>query len=159
MRDDMNGFRARLREAWIRRATRMISLQPITPSIIRDAGEYRDPEWEARERAYHEKSVINLNSLIRKYNVVAPPSARSPVTSVESELAGCYRDCAPLIRQELERRAQAGYGAATYKVKQGSADGPTGKTAPEQSAVRETMLSAFRRLVREVIGKKEVKSI
>lgn len=50
MRGELDGFRARLRQAWIRRATRILSLQPITPSVIAAAGDFRDKEWEERER-------------------------------------------------------------------------------------------------------------
>lgn len=154
MRDDVNAFRLRLRQAWLRRATRMLSLQPLTPSIIAQSGDYRDPEWEARERDYHEISVRNLNSLIRKYNVVAPPTARAPVTSVEIELAACYRECASLLKQELEKRALEGPGAVRVtSATGGPRRGPKGRTEEEQDAVKETMLSAFRRFVKETFSR------
>lgn len=155
MRDDQNAFRLRLRQAWTRRAIRMLSLQPLTPSVIESSGEYRDPEWEERERGYHEKSVANLNSLIRKYNVVAPPSARAPVTSVELELKACFEECAALIKTELEKRAKEGPGAARQlSAKGGPKSGPKGRTEEEQDAVKETMLSAFRRFVKDTFSSK-----
>jgi DnaJ family protein C protein 28 len=155
MRDEMNGFRARLRETWIRRATRMLSLQPITPSVIGECGEYRDSEWTARERGYHDTAVKNINNLIRKYNIVAPPTARALFTTVELELAACYKDCQPLIKEELERRVRAGMGTPRGAgVIQGPLRGPKGRIEAEEGAVKESMLSAFRRFVREVVGSK-----
>lgn len=131
----------------------MLSLQPLTPSVIESSKDFRDPEWEARERGYHEKSVTNLNSLIRKYNVVAPPSARAPVTTVASELKLCYNECAALIKQELEKRAKEGPGSARpVLAKGGPTSGPKGRTEEEQDAVKETMLSAFRRFVKETFS-------
>ena len=156
MRDDLQSFRARLRAAWIRRATRMISLQPITPSVIADCGDFRDPEWEAREEGYHERTVAELNNLIRRYNIVAPASVRANLTTPEAELKACYRDCEGLIREELQRRVKMGLEPPVqHKLKLGKEDGPKGKTAEEEAAVRETMLSAFRRLVKEVFAKKQ----
>lgn len=153
MTDDVNAFRLRLRQAWIRRAIRMLSLQPLTPSVIANSGAYRDKEWEERERGYHDASVKNLNSLIRKYNVVAPPTVRASVTSVETELASCYRECAALIKQELEKRAKEGAPAPRpLTASMGTKSGPKGRTEAEQDAVRETMLSAFRRFVKETFS-------
>lgn len=155
MADEVNTFRARLRGAWIRRATRIISLHPLTPKIIEASQNFRDPEWARRERGFHEASVNAINSLIRKYNMVAPSSVRKAITNIEDELSYCYRDCASLIREELERRVKAGLGggARAHEVKL-AGEAPKGKLMPEQEAVRETMMSAFRRLVREVVGSK-----
>lgn len=153
MREVQNAFRLRLRQAWLRRATRMLSLQPLTPRIIAESGNYRDSEWETRERSYHDISVKNINDVIRKYNVVAPPSARASVTTVELELAACYRECASLLKAELEKRALEGPGAVRLtSASQDIRSGPKGRTESEQDAVRETMLSAFRRFVKDTFG-------
>lgn len=133
----------------------MLSLQPLTPSIINASADYRDPEWEARERSYHDISVKNLNENIRKYNVVAPPSTRVPITSVKIELEACYRETASLLKAELEKRALEGPGVARLtNATQGIKSGPKGKTEKEQDAVRESMLSAFRRFVKDSFGSK-----
>lgn len=154
MRDDLNGFRARLRASWIRRATRSLCLQPVTPSVIAGASEYRDIEWEKRELGYHQRTVDAVNQLIRRYNVVAPPAVRAGLVSVESELDGCYRDCGALIKEELERRVKAGLAGPEWQPTSLPGAVINGKTGQEEAAVRETMLSAFRRLVREVLAKK-----
>lgn len=153
MRDDLNGFRARLRASWIRRATRTLCLQPVTPAVIASAHEYRDVEWEKRELGYHERTVDAVNQLIRRYNVVAPPSVRAGLVSVASELDGCYRDCGPLIKEELERRVKAGLASPEWQPTSLPGREVRGKSGPEEPAVRETMLSAFRRLVRETFAK------
>lgn len=153
MRDDLNGFRARLRSAWIRRATRSLCLQPVTPAVIASAHDYRDAEWEKRELGYHERTVDAVNQLIRRYNVVAPPAVRAGLVSVQSELDGCYRDCGPLIKEELERRVKAGLAGPEWQPVDLGGGLVRGKSGPEEPAVRETMLSAFRRLVREVFAK------
>lgn len=103
---------------------------------------------------------MNLNSLIRKYNMVAPSPVRMGVTSVETELAGCYRDCSSLIKEELQRRVKAGLVPTRLDVKY-AREGMDikGKTAKEEAAVKETMLSAFRRLVREVFAKEKQGSL
>lgn len=155
LRIELDGFRARLRGSWIRRATRILCLQPITPSVILGVPEFRDSEWEAREAAYHNRSIEDMNLLVRKYNIVAPQTIRMSLLSLDSELRSCFKDCQATITAELERRVQAGLSnvqAANYKVKQGPQGDLEGKTMQEEKAVKETMLSAFRRLVREVIG-------
>jgi hypothetical protein len=73
---------------------------------------------------------------------------------VESELDGCYRDCGALIKEELERRVKAGLAGPEWQPTSLPGAVINGKTGQEEAAVRETMLSAFRRLVREVLAKK-----
>lgn len=152
VREETQVFRARLRESWVRRALRMISLGPITPAVIEQAGDFRDKEWEARERSYWDVSLKNVNELVRKYNIVAPASVRMPLLTVELELLGAYRDCTPILQDELQRRVKAGLGSSTLQIKQGPKGDLVGKLAAgEEPAVKETMLSAMRRLVRDLV--------
>lgn len=38
--------------------------------------EFRDAAWVLSQRAYHEESLHQLNQIVRRYNHIAPPSAR-----------------------------------------------------------------------------------
>jgi hypothetical protein len=66
---------------------------------------FRDAAWEAREQAYLELSVANLNTLTRSYNLMAPELARKPYFSLERELAGCFADVAPQVAGAIKERA------------------------------------------------------
>ena len=50
----------------------------------------RDSDWETRERAYHDTAIEEINSLVRKYNGMAPYSVRKPyymrVAELENDL-------------------------------------------------------------------------
>lgn len=134
----LSNFRAELRSNWVRRATRMRSLDAITKSVLAEVrGGWRDVEWEAKERfvvsscssqstpvtdaiharSYHKASVTALNNLLRRYNVIAPYHVRRAQTSLEHELASCVRDSAEIIASELYARLHG--------------------TAPEQLEVKE----------------------
>ena len=57
--------------------------------------------------SYLKLAVENLNSLTRSYNLMAPELAKKPYFSLERELAACYADVAPLVAEEIRRRALA----------------------------------------------------
>ncbi|KAG2073545.1 hypothetical protein BDR04DRAFT_1010276 [Suillus decipiens] len=105
----VNSFRDVLRQSWTRRAIRTLTmLQPaaMLPSLsLGNATSLRDREWEERERSYHDTAVAELNSLVRKYNALAPYSVRRPYYSREAELAKAYQDCGDdILRGISERR-------------------------------------------------------
>ncbi|KAG2369750.1 hypothetical protein BDR07DRAFT_1267006 [Suillus spraguei] len=105
----VNSFRNVLRQSWTRRAIRTLTmLQPaaMLPSLsLGKATSLRDREWEERERSYHDTAVAELNSLVRKYNALAPYSVRRPYHSREAELAKAYQDCGDdILRGISERR-------------------------------------------------------
>lgn len=85
-------------------------LQPVTmlPSLsLGSVTSLRDREWEGRERSYHDTAVAELNSLVRKYNALAPYSVRRPYYSREAELAKAYQDCGDdILRGISERRRE-----------------------------------------------------
>lgn len=65
----------------------------------------RDPEWVERERSYHEVAVAELNSLVRKYNGLAPYVVRRPYYySREVEIERMYEACAEDVIRELQER-------------------------------------------------------
>ncbi|KAI9434410.1 hypothetical protein F5148DRAFT_83597 [Russula earlei] len=70
----MASFRAVLKQTWVCRAVGMLTLsgRSLHGMSLADARALRDREWEARERAYHESALRELNLLVRKYNALAP---------------------------------------------------------------------------------------
>ncbi|KAG2152527.1 hypothetical protein BD769DRAFT_1624085 [Suillus cothurnatus] len=107
----VNSFRDVLRQSWTRRAIRTLTmLQPAAalPSLsLGSVTSLRDREWEERECSYHDTAVAELNSLVRKYNALAPYSVRRPYHSREAELAKAYQDCGDdILRGISERRRE-----------------------------------------------------
>ncbi|KAK0740357.1 hypothetical protein B0T18DRAFT_333017 [Schizothecium vesticola] len=68
---------------------------------------FRDPDWEAAEKAYMELAISNLNSITRSYNLMAPELAKKPYFSLQRELDSCFAEVAPLIANEIKQRAAA----------------------------------------------------
>lgn len=64
----------------------------------------RDAEWEARERAFHEKAIDEMNALVRKYNGLAPYAVRRAYHSRSAEVDKVYRDAAQDILHGLAAR-------------------------------------------------------
>ena len=99
-------FRATLRQSWVRRAVRMLTLtrsQLPSPSMAYVRA-LRDAEWETRERAYHDSALAEVNSLVRKYNALAPYAVRRAYYMREVELAKIYHESGEEIVQEIEGR-------------------------------------------------------
>jgi Domain of unknown function (DUF1992) len=65
----------------------------------------RDPEYLSIERSYHELQVKTINDLARSYNLQAPRLTQKPYLNLERELNSCYADVAPLLANEIHRRA------------------------------------------------------
>ncbi|KAH9973004.1 hypothetical protein BGW80DRAFT_1310992 [Lactifluus volemus] len=104
------GFRALLRQSWVRRAVRMLTLTSSSsrwssPSM-EDVCALRDREWEARERAYHEAALADVNALVRKYNALAPYAVRRAYYVRDVELRRTYEESGEEILQELRGRQQ-----------------------------------------------------
>ena len=78
-------------------------LPPLTLSYVRAL---RDAEWEERERAYHDTAVEELNSLVRKYNALAPYAVRRPYHVLQVELEKAYQECGEEILQGIAQRLQ-----------------------------------------------------
>ena len=102
-------------------------------------------------RSYHELGITSTNSLIRRYNVAAPYAVRKPVLVLERELQSCFSDSIPVIEAELLRILAGGSSRLAAKLPaQESKAGP--EAGEEQAEVKDSMWSAFRRLVRQVVG-------
>ena len=107
----LNSFRDVVRQSWTRRAIRMMTLsQPaaLLPRLTTsDVIAMRDAEWEARERAYHDTALEEVNSLVRKYNGLAPYAVRRPYYMLNVELERAYRDSADDILRGIAERVSA----------------------------------------------------
>lgn len=64
----------------------------------------RDAEWEGRERSYHDAAVGELNSLVRRYNGLAPHAVRRAYYTRTAELEKVYQDSAEDILQGIADR-------------------------------------------------------
>jgi len=67
-----------LKQAWVRCAVRMLILsrRPLRGLSPADIQALRDSDWEAREKAYHESALAEVNALLRKCNALAPYAVR-----------------------------------------------------------------------------------
>lgn len=101
-------FRSVLKQSWVRRAVRMLTLsrQPLREISQVDAQALRDREWEAREKAYHESALTEVNALVRKYNALAPYAVRRAYYVRDVELDRAYEEGAEDIIQELAKRSR-----------------------------------------------------
>ena len=79
--------------------------EPLTSNPNQTGVVFRDPAWEATERAFHQLSIKSLNSQTRSYNLMAPRTAQRPCYSLQRELKSCYADVAPLVGEEICARA------------------------------------------------------
>ncbi|KAI9447735.1 hypothetical protein H4582DRAFT_1841827 [Lactarius indigo] len=99
-------FRTALRRSWVRRAVRVLMLahpRLSSPSLA-DVRALRDGEWETREKAYHDSALVEVNSLVRKYNALAPYTVRKAYYVREVELANIYDQSAEEVLREIEQR-------------------------------------------------------
>lgn len=111
----VNAFRGALEESWVRTASRGISSSLYPPSTGKPSlpslgwiEKYRDRAWEEKELGYHNAAVGELNSLVRKYNGMAPYPVRRPPYSVDVERERVYKECAEKIMEVLRQRGKEG---------------------------------------------------
>ena len=108
-------FRDIMKQSWTRRAIRLLTAsQPASqlPQLtLVEISALRDAEWEARERAFHEHALDEVNAIVRKYNGLAPYAVRRAYYMRETELEKAYRDSAEdILRGLAERVANASNG-------------------------------------------------
>ncbi|KAI0313136.1 hypothetical protein OF83DRAFT_1086534 [Amylostereum chailletii] len=107
----LTSFRTVLRDSWTRRAIRMLTAQPRFDALsltLADVQAHRDPEWEARERAYHDTAVGELNALVRKYNGLAPYAVRRAYYVLGVELEKVYEESGADVLEGVMRRVESG---------------------------------------------------
>ncbi|KAI0796255.1 hypothetical protein BC629DRAFT_1698197 [Irpex lacteus] len=130
----LNSFRNALRDSWTRRAIRMLMLSrpaALLPKLsLADATSWRDTEWEAREKSYHDTALAEINSLVRKYNGMAPYAVRRAPYSLEAELSKVYQESGEDILRGLAERVNGSSGSTTRP----SADLDDEKTGAEGMA-------------------------
>ncbi|TFK43936.1 hypothetical protein BDQ12DRAFT_623193 [Crucibulum laeve] len=104
----ITSFREILYQSWVRRAVRLLTtefrpdqLQKLTKEDIRVV---RDPNWLQRESSYHETFISQVNSLVRKYNALAPYSVRRPYYLRTAEVDKMYEVCVEDIVSALAKR-------------------------------------------------------
>ncbi|SCZ92029.1 BZ3500_MvSof-1268-A1-R1_Chr5-3g08291 [Microbotryum saponariae] len=154
---NLSAFRNELRSAYTRRVTRMLSLpgnlsRSSVASVLNDS--HRDVEWEERERSYHLASIGSLNALTRRFNIVAPYTARRGLLDLERELEACRRYCKPWIADELVKRIE-GRSEMVLKGEEGGGKGlgrQEGGQVKDRGKVEERFWPALRRGVWELLG-------
>ncbi|GJE87408.1 DUF1992 domain-containing protein [Phanerochaete sordida] len=108
----LNNFRDVMRQSWTRRAIRMMTLeQPLSflsGLTIEKVLAFRDVQWEGRERAYHNAALEEVNSLVRKYNAMAPYAVRRGHYALDVELERAFKESAEDILAGIVERVQAG---------------------------------------------------
>lgn len=111
---------------------------------------FRDKEWEDRERGYHNTALEEVNSLVRKYNGMAPYAVRRGHYGLEAELDKAYRESAEDILTGIAERLKAG---PTGLPKNGAADWDD-ERAPSQTQVDFSWSPVrIRDVLREWLGK------
>ena len=108
----LNTFRDVIRQGWTRRAIRMLTISrppsALTSLTLEQISAFRDKEWEGRERAYHTTALEEVNSLVRKYNAMAPYAVRRGHYALEPELERAYRMSAEDILAGIAERVKTG---------------------------------------------------
>ncbi|KZT44281.1 hypothetical protein SISSUDRAFT_976541 [Sistotremastrum suecicum HHB10207 ss-3] len=137
MESSLQSLRLMLRSSWIRRTVRMLTLTGDAAHnwTIEELKHHRDPEWEQRELAFHEQAITDLNSLIRKYNTVAPYVVRRPYTTRETELQLAIEGSAQHIYEKLQAKDSAQSQATGSSVEDISDDPSTSSTGATGSAL------------------------
>ncbi|KAH7916241.1 hypothetical protein BJ138DRAFT_995992 [Hygrophoropsis aurantiaca] len=128
-----NSFREVVKQSWTRRAIRRLTMsQPaaLLPELsLADVTSTGDREWEERERAYHDIAIADLNSLVRKYNGLAPYAVRRPYYSRDAELAKVYQESGEDILRGISERSHEQLGGSSvyprFGVKSSAEDDTT----------------------------------
>ncbi|KAI5987780.1 hypothetical protein EDC04DRAFT_1472782 [Pisolithus marmoratus] len=136
----VNSFRETLRRSWTRRVVRMLTLPTCRyPSQLID-------------------SYVNvqLNSLVRKYNAVAPYAVRRPYYAREVELEKAYEDCGEeILRAIKEKREDTSGHSASIPVAK-PVPGVGGPVDPGSSfGFRALILQWIERLLRKFTGTRQ----
>jgi len=154
-------FRTLLRDSWTRRAVRMLGFQSGSKA---NAGKWRgivkgwrDREWEEKERAYHEISIKQANSVIRRYNSMAPYPVRRTVLTLDRELRSCFADSEYMIETELVRRSLETPSSARSEGYEEGKEGAAGAEDPVRPVERDGIWSAVKRVMGELVAMRGIR--
>jgi DnaJ homolog subfamily C member 28 len=104
-------FREVLRHSWTKRAIRNLTTahppQILAKFTIEDIKLHRDETWEQRQMSYHDTAVEEVNSLVRKYNGIAPYAVRRAYYSRSVEVERLYEECAEDILRGIRERSRS----------------------------------------------------
>jgi len=84
--------------------TRVALLPSLSTLSASDLSKLYDHEWEQKERGFHEAAIEDINSLVRKYNGIAPYAVRRPYHNVKGELELCYEKSGEALLDQLKQR-------------------------------------------------------
>ncbi|TDL29944.1 hypothetical protein BD410DRAFT_780450 [Rickenella mellea] len=105
-------FREIVKQSWTRRCMRILSSEHPLPLLARitpaQIASVRDPMWEAHEAGYHNTALAEINSLVRRYNGVAPYPVRRTIYEREPELEKVYSECVDDVLREIDARIKEG---------------------------------------------------
>ena len=105
MESAITSFRRVLKQAWSQQVSLVVTTATPPPSLdiltVNYIANLRDPEWEEQERFYHETALSEVNSLVRKYNAMAPFIARRALYARNIELERLYKESAEEIHEKL----------------------------------------------------------
>lgn len=104
--------------------------------------------------SYHKTAIDSINATVRRYNVVAPYTARRGLHSVSAEVAACVKSCIPAVTWELQRRLDGGRVRELPERKKGEPGEQSTEEIVEQKAVDDRFWPALRRGVFELLGVK-----
>ncbi len=126
LKSSIRTFRQILRQSWIRRAVRL--LRSSTPVELRDTitlsriEGLQDEEWFCRERSHHQAALEEVNSLVRKYNTLAPYAVRRPYYMLEMEVGRLFEECTEEIFSELKKTEDVGGNGVQAEAAEDSAN-------------------------------------
>jgi len=145
LESDVYTFRQILRQSWIRRTLRMLSLAHPHPHLLAkltlgNIKAHRDSEWVSKERAYHETAVANLNALVRKYNGLAPYAVRRSYYIREVEVERLYEDCAQEIMDGILEKCNRGFHNGQDLVQDTNSGGQRDAEDPDRTRLPESSL-------------------
>ncbi|KAF9024332.1 hypothetical protein BDZ89DRAFT_1162278 [Hymenopellis radicata] len=120
-------FRDILRQSWTRQALRKLTTEHPAPILatltLEDIKKVRDNAWMQRQEGYHDAAMDDVNSMVRKYNGIAPYAVRRPYYSRAAEIERLYEACAEDILRELQRRFEGSSEIDQFAVRPKVPDG------------------------------------
>ncbi|KAI5306999.1 hypothetical protein KEM56_005749 [Ascosphaera pollenicola] len=140
----INKFREKMRGDWLRHALFLIRKHGKSPDeqlryarayvaaensdSMRDPSlprlpQLRDESFEKTHESALASSIASVNSAVREYNLMAPPSTQRPYLEPRREWARCYAHVNPTLADELSKRQRDDKKARHQKGSQAKNEG------------------------------------